>query len=142
LAIASLISRAVVASLLALMAAGCTVSGKSLADAAPDQKIVTGSVAPDAPTPDQQDFASDRLIVQGTVSTVSLAEITRTDLSWSNPDTGSSGVVTRIAEATKSGVMCRTFQTTRLAFNGIGIFDGEICRASGGQWWTRSFTPI
>lgn len=139
--IASLIRIGLPVILAGTVLAGCTLSGSGLKDASVDA-VTTSALPQDRQTPEQADLSSDRLTVQNAVSSADMAELAQTDLSWANSSTGSSGVVTRISETVSNGVPCRTFQTTRLSFTGIGIFNGEICRADGGIWWTRRFDPI
>ncbi len=51
-------------------------------------------------------------------------------LPWSNPSTGSSGVISAVANAADGG--CRDFRTTRHAFDGIALFEGRACPAASG----------
>ncbi|WP_158284914.1 RT0821/Lpp0805 family surface protein [Hoeflea marina] len=55
-------------------------------------------------------------------------------LPWSNPATGSAGVITTLVDKTATGRTCREFRTSRHAFDGIALFMGQACRDREGEW--------
>ncbi|EEZ11279.1 LOW QUALITY PROTEIN: conserved hypothetical protein, partial [Brucella melitensis bv. 3 str. Ether] len=61
---------------------------------------------------------------------------------WANPDTGSQGTITTIAESSTNNKLCRQFETSREAFDGVSIYRGETCMERGGQWTVTAFAPI
>ncbi|MEC6999806.1 RT0821/Lpp0805 family surface protein [Brucella abortus] len=63
---------------------------------------------------------------------------------WENPDTGSQGTDhhdCRIQHQQQT--LCRQFETSREAFDGVSIYRGETCmERGGGQWTVTAFAPI
>lgn len=120
--------------------AGCSVSGKGLADTG-DPNLTTASISTQA-APQDNDLASDRMTVQNAVSAADLSQQTAPELAWANAATGSNGVVSSIVESGDEQKRCRKFQTTRTSYNGIAIHEGEICSGDDGLWWTKYFKAI
>jgi hypothetical protein len=58
-------------------------------------------------------------------------------LAWSNPDTGSAGVIEDIGPAESSGSHCRTFITTRRTLAGESRFNGIACPSDDSKWKLR-----
>ncbi|MCB8838934.1 RT0821/Lpp0805 family surface protein [Aurantimonas sp. VKM B-3413] len=116
---------------------GCVVSGPGLADMV-DESIVTGSIAPAPALPEDQ--VSDQRIIRNAVSSADL----RTGdgrFAWSNPETGASGVIAKLAEVRKDSRICRSFETSRQRFDGVLLYDGEACSTGSGRWVLVSFAP-
>ncbi|MEX6508294.1 RT0821/Lpp0805 family surface protein [Jiella sp. M17.18] len=109
--------------------AGCVVSGPGLSDMV-DDTMITGSVKP-APVPEDQ--LSDERIIRNAVSA---ADLEKGDgrYPWSNPETGASGVIAKLAEERSGTRICRRFETSRQRFDGVNLYDGEACTAGPGQW--------
>ena len=80
--------------------------------------------------------------IRNVVSALNFTEWGKKPVPWANPDTGSQGTITTIAENSKNNQLCREFETSREAFDGVSIYRGETCMQRGGQWTVTSFAPI
>lgn len=118
-----------------------TSSAISMAEATPSI-----SVDPFSPRKGQSPAGTDRLIDEDTirlaVTTADLSKLTNGQLPWASAATGSSGVITEIIEREKEGQICRVFLASRSAYNGLQMYDGEVCLDRRTGWWTRSMTPL
>jgi|EP01132_Coremiostelium_polycephalum_P010523 surface antigen len=119
---------------------GCAMKSFSVESAVPDKATVTGSVAP-APQVDAKG-AADQSTVRNIVSALNFTQWGNKPLPWSNPETGSQGTITAIAEKKTETGLCREFQTSRESFDGVMLYKGETCMQDGGQWTLKSFAPI
>ncbi|MEK1891512.1 MAG: RT0821/Lpp0805 family surface protein [Phyllobacterium sp.] len=112
----------------------------SVEKAVPDQTTVTGSVAP-AQVADAKG-SSDQTTVRNIVSALNFTQWGKNPVPWSNPETGSQGTITAIAEKKNDTELCREFQTSRESFDGVMLYKGETCMQNGGQWTLKSFGPM
>ncbi|WP_436118767.1 RT0821/Lpp0805 family surface protein [Phyllobacterium sp. LjRoot231] len=119
---------------------GCAMKDFSIEKAVPDQATVTGSVAPAQPADNKG--SSDQLTVRNIVSALNFTQWGNKPVPWSNPETGSQGTITAIAEKKDDAGLCREFQTSRESFDGVMIYKGETCMQNGGQWTLKSFAPM
>lgn len=119
---------------------GCAMKDFSVEKAVPDQATVTGSVAPAQPVDGKG--SSDQLTVRNIVSALNFTQWGNKPVPWSNPETGSQGTITAIAEKKDDAGLCREFQTSRESFDGVMIYKGETCMQNGGQWTLKSFAPM
>jgi hypothetical protein len=119
---------------------GCAMKDFSMEKAVPDQATVTGSVA--AAQPADNKGSSDQLTVRNIVSALNFTQWGNKPVPWSNPETGSQGTITAIAEKKDDAGLCREFQTSRESFDGVMIYKGETCMQNGGQWTLKSFAPM
>lgn len=119
---------------------GCAMKDFSIEKAAPDQATVTGSVAPAQPV--DAKGSSDQMTVRNIVSALNFTQWGNKPVPWSNPETGSQGTITTIAEKKDDAGLCREFQTSRESFDGVMIYKGETCMQNGGQWTLKSFAPM
>ncbi|SDP69683.1 outer membrane surface antigen [Phyllobacterium sp. YR620] len=119
---------------------GCAMKGFSIEKAVPDQTAVTGSVAP-AQAVDAKG-SSDQTTVRNIVSALNFTQWGKKPVPWSNPETGSQGTITAIAEKKNETELCREFQTSRESFDGVMLYKGETCMQNGGQWTLKSFAPM
>jgi surface antigen len=119
---------------------GCAMKGFSVEKAVPDQTTVTGSVAP-AQSVDNKG-SSDQTTVRNIVSALNFTQWGSKPVPWSNPETGSQGTITAIAEKKDETGLCREFQTSRESFDGVMLYKGETCMQNGGQWTLKSFAPM
>ncbi|MBO0902631.1 RT0821/Lpp0805 family surface protein [Jiella sonneratiae] len=110
---------------------GCVVAGPSVEDTLLDPTI-TGSVKP-VETPADADVDSDRRIVRNAVSSADLDKGAGR-YAWSNPETGSSGVITALDQQRDGESICRSFETSRQRFDGIALYQGRACSAGAGEW--------
>ncbi len=85
------------------------------------------------------DAASDARTVRNAVS---VADLTDTDgrYEWSNPQTGSSGVISVLTEEREGVRICRRFQTSRQSYDGVVLYRGEACTNGEGEWALVKFT--
>jgi surface antigen len=120
--------------------AGCAMGGVSIDKAVPDSTTITGSVK--QPTETDSGKLSDQSAAQNVVSALNFTQWGKKPVPWANPNTGSQGTITTIAESNKNDQLCREFETSREAFDGVSIYRGETCMQRGGQWTVTSFAPI
>ncbi|WP_318282836.1 RT0821/Lpp0805 family surface protein [Brucella haematophila] len=120
--------------------AGCAMGGVSIDKAVPDSTTITGSVKQPAETDSGK--LSDQSAVQSVVSALNFTQWGKKPVPWANPNTGSQGTITAIAESNKNDQLCREFETSREAFDGVSIYRGETCMQRGGQWTVTAFAPI
>ena len=119
---------------------GCAMKDFSIEQAVPDKATVTGSVAP-AQQIDTKS-SSDQNTIRNIVSALNFTQWGNKPLPWSNPETGSQGTITAIAEKKNDTGLCREFQTSRESFDGVMLYKGETCLQNGGQWALKSFAPM
>ncbi|HHV67632.1 MAG TPA: hypothetical protein GXX48_08325 [Ochrobactrum intermedium] len=122
--------------------AGCAMGGVSIEKAVPDSSTITGSVKQSQPVETDTGKLSDQSAIKNVVSALNFTQWGKKPLPWANPDTGSQGTITTIAENNKNNQLCREFETSREAFDGVSIYRGETCMERGGQWTVTSFAPI
>lgn len=122
-----------------LLCAACGARGVTLADIAADRSIVTGSVGRDAAAAKDATEISDAATIRNVVSALDLEAGAPDVLAWANAETGSRGALRAISEHTDGGTLCRRFEATRESFDGIAIYEGESCLASGGLWAMTAF---
>ncbi|WP_373288519.1 RT0821/Lpp0805 family surface protein [Brucella endophytica] len=122
--------------------AGCAMKGFSIESAVPDSATITGSVpAAQQGEPDKGKL-SDQAAVRNIVSALDFRKWGETPIPWANPETGSQGTITTVAETKNETGLCRRFQTSREAFDGVSIYKGETCLEKDGAWMLKSFAPI
>lgn len=119
--------------------AACGTRGFSIEDAVPDRSIVTGSVTAQPPSPTS---ASDELTIRNAVSSALVEEIGDDGLGWSNAGTGSRGAIRDVRETREGGRVCRSFAATRESYEGVHLYTGETCLASGRQWTMHRFSRV
>lgn len=125
-----------------LSLAGCAMGGVSVEKAVPDSSTITGSVQQSQPDETDTGKLSDQSAIKNVVSALNFTQWGKKPVPWANPDTGSQGTITTIAENNKNNQLCREFETSREAFDGVSIYRGETCMQRGGQWTVTSFAPI
>lgn len=128
---------------------GCVVAGPSVEDTLLDPTI-TGSTTTqpeEDPASSDSDAVSDRRIVRNAVSAADID--TGSDngagkgagrYAWSNPETGSSGVITTLSQERQGDNICRSFETSRQRFDGIALYQGRACAVGAGEWALIEFT--
>ena len=118
------------------------MGGFSIEKAVPDSSTITGSIK--APQKAETDTGqlSDQSTIKGIVSALNFTQWGKKPVPWANPDTGSQGTITTIAETKANDTLCRQFETSREAFDGVSIYRGETCMERGGQWTLTSFAPL
>ena len=127
----------------AALLSGCAMSGFDLQKAAPDKTAITGSVnkPPVAEITDSSKM-SDQNTIRNVVSALNFTQWGKTPIPWANPDTGSQGTITTVAEKKTEAGLCREFETSREAFDGAALYRGQACMAQGGAWALTSFAPL
>ncbi|MCQ0986578.1 RT0821/Lpp0805 family surface protein [Jiella marina] len=123
--------------LLSLGLSGCVVAGPDIGAALVDPTI-TGSIEP---APADPDVKSDGRIVRNAVSSARL-EGGNGRYAWSNPLTGSNGVISKLSEQRDGEEICRSFQTSRQRFDGIGLYEGRACTDASGEWVLIDFAKV
>lgn len=121
---------------------GCAMGGFSLEKAVPDKTTITSSIKASQKAEPDQGSISDQSAIKSIVSALNFSEWGKQPVPWANPDTGSQGTITSIAETRSDNLLCRQFQTSREAFDGVSIYRGETCMHPGGNWTLTSFAPI
>ncbi len=129
-----------IATVLVCTLSGCAMKDFSIEKAVPDKTTITGSVAP-AQQVDTKS-SSDQTTIRNIVSALNFTQWGSKPLPWSNPETGSQGTITAIAEKKDETGLCREFQTSRESFDGVMLYKGETCMQNGGQWALKSFAPM
>lgn len=124
----------------AFFISGCAVSGGDpIIQLASEDQLITGSVVEQAKS--EGIAQTDADIIKTTVTRAKNASETH-PLSWSNPETGSSGSIVAIDKFMgKHGQLCRGFKTTLSNFAGISIYDGETCQIEEDRWVLSWFKP-
>lgn len=132
-----------VASILALLLAGCSMSSQ-FDSYFGSSKDVTGSITPppgakgEVAMPPEMDLvyaraAASELLRRGEKDT---------SLPWENPRSGARGTVTPIAAAyTQDGQTCRNFLASYVNGSAQSWMQGEACRQNRGAWEVRSLKP-
>ncbi|MBK3745643.1 hypothetical protein G3A39_41530 [Paraburkholderia aspalathi] len=118
------------------------MGGFSIEKAVPDTSTITGSVNTDQTVETDMGKLSDRSAIRNVVSALNFTEWGKKPVPWANADTGSQGVITTIAETKTAAGLCRKFETSREAFDGVALYHGETCMGAGGNWFVTSFAPL
>jgi surface antigen len=121
--------------LLTLALGGCASTGLPLGerDFHGVSAETTASVPVKVSVVDQVD-PSDWETVRRAVAGVSEANET-TRIEWSNPDTGSTGIVATLDMPVEhGGTLCRPFATTVSDVHGVRRYRGEACQRTDGRW--------
>ena len=95
-----------------------------------DNSLTTKSITPAKST----ETISDEVTVRNAVTSADLTKLAGASLPWANASTGSAGVVASITESRANGAVCRSFVTTRHAYDGIANFTGDACLDTAGEW--------
>lgn len=138
----SALSRLALMTTVFLVLGGCAMGGFSLDKAVPDKSTVTGSISTPYKAEADKGSISDQSAIKSIVSALNFSEWGKQPVPWANPDTGSQGTITAIDETRTDNILCRQFQTSREAFDGVSIYRGETCMQPGGNWILTSFAPI
>ena len=144
----------------ALPLAACGAGGFSLEKAEVDRSILTSSTSASA-APASLDRDSDQTTIgkpifnfisatelsgpDGLGNAVSSADIEQLGgqaVPWANAGTGSRGSITGLAELKDNGQTCRRFKASRESFDGVAMFEGELCLASAGGWRMQDFKAL
>lgn len=118
------------------------MGGVSIESAVPDKSSITGSVTPSQQPDTDNETLSDRNAIRNVVSGLDFNTWGMKPVPWANPDTGSQGVINQVSEVQKTDGLCREFETSRQAFNGVSLYRGETCMRKGGDWVLKSFAPL
>lgn len=137
--------------------ASLTVSGCAVGSNAIDNGLETSAISLAEPAPtlaadpfvtrDTNDGAeTDRLLDEDTmrlaVTTANLDAKSADGIPWANAATGATGRITDVAQLEVEGQICRQFTATRQAYDGLSLYNGEVCLDRRSGWWTRSLTPV
>ncbi|WP_407865933.1 RT0821/Lpp0805 family surface protein [Phyllobacterium phragmitis] len=122
--------------------AGCAMKGFSIEKAVPDTTTITGSVPAAQQGEIDSGKLSDQVTIRNIVSALDFRKWGETPIPWANPETGSQGTITTVAEKKTETGLCRQFQTSREAFDGVSLYRGETCLQRDGAWMLKSFAPL
>lgn len=133
-----------------ILVAGCAMDGVmesamdgiGIESAVPDQSSITGSVAAAQQPDTDNETLSDRNIIGDVIAGLRADMSANKPVFWANPATGSQGVINQLVEVQKADGLCREFKTSRQAFNGVSLYQGEACLQKGGDWLVKSFAPL
>lgn len=100
-----------------------------------DSSVTTNSIQ----QAKSSEATSDEVTVRNAVTSADLSKLSGAALPWANASTGSAGVVSSITENHANGVVCRSFVTTRHAYDGIANYSGDACMNNGGDWQLMRF---
>lgn len=150
--LSSTVGRLLVVILTAGALAGCAVSGNAIDNATTVSAITMAEPAPTIAADPfiqsdiQDDRVTDRLLDEDTlrlaVTTADLSSVPADGLGWASAATGAHGKVTNIVETKNDGVTCRAFAASRQAYDGITLYNGEVCLDPRSGWWTRTLAPL
>jgi hypothetical protein len=124
--------------LLPVLLAGCVAGNLGLKEAGIDPTILTGAVDPTG-DPDDGPQLSDQATIRNAVSAADVATVGATPLSWANAETGSRGTISGLVERMENGRLCRSFRTSREAYDGVSLHSGEACMVGPGAWRMERF---
>lgn len=113
-----------------LVMSGCMNSGPSAVSALSLDTMTTAAITPLSA---DSEILSDETVIRDVVGGRDANQL-GDSLPWSNPLTGSAGVVAKIATLTEGARTCRQFETTRHGFDGVALFNGRVCRRPDGGW--------
>lgn len=126
----------------AVILSGCAMQGFSIEQAVPDRSSITGSIAKPQPQAPDSSKLSDQNTIRNIVSALNFTQWGKSPIPWANPDTGSQGTITTVAEIKNDSGLCREFETSREAFDGAVMYRGQACMERGGNWALTSFAPL
>ncbi|QKC84924.1 RT0821/Lpp0805 family surface protein [Mesorhizobium sp. NZP2077] len=138
--IASASAKAAIVSI-ALPLVGCGAGGFSLEKAEVDRSILTSSTQASAASTDS-DRDSDQTTIGNAVSSADIEQLSGQAVPWANTGTGSRGSITELAELKDRGQTCRRFKASRESFDGVAMFEGELCLAGAGGWRMQGFKAL
>lgn len=120
---------------------GCAAGGFSLEKAEVDQSLITGTVPANTQASADFERTSDEATIRNAVSSVDIETLGSTPVQWANAATGSRGAINNLIEHRQNGSLCRKFTASRESFDGVGLYNGEICMAGPGAWRMLAFQP-
>ena len=85
---------------------------------------------------------SDQTTIGNAVSSADIEQLGGQAVPWANAGTGSRGSITELAELKDRGQTCRRFKASRESFDGVAMFEGELCLASAGGWRMQGFKAL
>ncbi len=115
-----------------------SAGGLSKVDA--DPSLVTGAIQQEALSDSAQN--SDANTIRNAISAANLDMSGGVPLLWANRDTGSRGTVNQIDETEKDGIVCRKFETSRESFEGVSLYQGNVCLGADRQWFMQEFAAL
>lgn len=136
---------------IALSLQACSMTGKGLDEASVGAIAIVDSspvIASDPfnPIENAEGTERDRLLDEDTirhaVTSADLKNLEDGPINWANQSTGSSGVITEITQRKVDGQTCRSFTATRNAYNGVTLYQGDLCLDRRTGWWTRLLKPL
>jgi len=129
--------------------AGCSMTGRGLDETAVGAIAIVDDNAtiasdPFRPAENAEGAARDRLLDEDTIrNAVTSANLNDHDgaVQWANQSTGSKGTITGIRQRKVAGQVCRSFDATRESYDGVTLYQGDLCLDRRTGWWTRVLAP-
>lgn len=131
--------RATLVSLISLVA-GCTIAALDPGQPEIDRSLVTHSIPAVMPEDLSVPAISGTSAIRAKLAAAMDGDGAALPLAWDDPDSGTRGMVTRIAAGRRDA--CRDFITTRESFDGVSLYRGELCSDDAVGWQIRAFGPL
>ncbi len=136
-----------------LAVSGCAIGGNAIDTGLPQgaasiaDTTPTIAATPFDPAANSNDAATnDRILDEDTirlaVTTADLDRVSGDGLPWANQATGSTGVIRNIEQRIESGQTCRRFDASRNSYDGVTLYEGDVCLDKRTGWWTRLLRPF
>lgn len=113
-----------------LALSGCMGAGSSAVSALSLDQTTTGAITPRSA---DSEIMSDETVIRDLVGGLGQSELSD-PRPWSNPLTGSAGVISNLTVVTEGARTCRQFTTTRHGYDGVALFEGRACRRPDSSW--------
>jgi hypothetical protein len=136
---------------LALPLQACSMTGKAIDETAVSAIAIAetnGAISPDPfVKPDDavggdRDRMLDEDTIRNAVTSAKLSGGTSETVTWANESTGSTGTISDIRQRVVSGQTCRSFSATRQSYDGVSLYNGDLCLDRRTGWWTRILKPL
>lgn len=127
--------------------------GSPLDDAGIDLAANTASITPPSGKPVDGNnpllasagtIDADAALDAGTIANaVTAVQSNGQPIAWSNPATGSSGMVHGVREyRSQAGMLCRDFTALRTSYDGVRNYSGTVCLTDRGSWDFSRFEAV
>jgi hypothetical protein len=128
-----------VAVLALLVLGGCASGGFSLSKAETDPTILTGAIGDTPAATASPEQISDEATIRNAVSSADVESLKGAPIPWANADTGARGAISSLVEDKNAGILCRRFVTSRESFDGVALYNGQVCMVAPGAWRMERF---
>ena len=104
-----------------------------------DPTILTGAIGDTPSTSTSAEQLSDEATIRNAVSSADVESLKGAPIPWANADTGARGAISNLVEDKSAGVLCRRFVTSRESFDGVALYNGQVCMVAPGAWRMERF---